>query len=140
MRGAITESDIGPADRLRAVQEPAEAKRIAALPAYKQAAEIAKIEEKLTAAAPKADPDENEDDEPDATRSQRVSRSPSPPTVIAIPTARSSRKKSPRRRPTRSNRSAADPLTPVPQPSDKDDPDTWRKKRVAELEARKPRR
>jgi hypothetical protein len=74
MRSAITESDIGPeiVYHLCSTEEGrAEAKRIAGLKGYKQAAEIAKIEEKLEAAAKPApkdgedDPDKGGDDDED---------------------------------------------------------------------------
>lgn len=140
MRGAITESDIGPEIVRHLCQNPAEAKRIAALPAYKQAAEIVKIEEKLTAAAPKADPDGNEDDDQGAPKPKGE---PKPK-----PAADADRNADGTFKPKKEPSKAPDPIEPIggrsantsAAPSDKDDPETWRRKRVAELEARKPRR
>jgi hypothetical protein len=134
MREAIVESEIGPEIVYELCSNPAEAKRIAALPGYKQAAEIAKIEERLTAAAPKADPkdpaDEDDKGDPDEKGDPKAD-----PTRNADGTFKA--KKEPSKAPP--------PISPVgggaaaasTGPSDKDSPEVWRSKRTAELERRR---
>lgn len=128
MRGFITESDIGPEIVYHLCKHPEEAKRIAALPAYKQAAEIAKIEEKLTAAPQKPAPDEEEDpdDAPDGKEPERGADGRFKPD-----------KKGPSKAP--------EPIEPVGEraantnqlPSDKDSPEVWLRKRNAQLARRR---
>lgn len=124
MRGFITESDIGPEIVYHLCKNPEEAKRIAALPGYKQAAEIAKIEEKLTAAAPKPAGDDDDADEPDPEKKDGADRN-------ADGTFK------PKKEPSK----APDPIEPVGErsantnsaPSDKDSTAAWMKKRTAQV-------
>jgi hypothetical protein len=130
MRGIITQSDIGPQIIFELCKNPAEVKRIAALPAYKQAAEIAKIEDRLTAAAQK--PQGDDEGEPgDGTGDETRERN-------ADGTFKAPPKKEPPKAP-------PEPIEPgtgrsasgSSKPSDKDTPEEWRRKRVAEIEARR---
>lgn len=128
MRGFITESDIGP-EIIRALcLKPEEAKRIAALPAYKQAEQIAKIEDTLVAAGkPKEEPkgeDETDDEEtPEAKEAQDRNDDG---------TFKKPKKETPK---------LDEPIEPVgarparasAEPLDSDDPETWRRKEVARL-------
>jgi hypothetical protein len=130
MRAFITESDIGPQIVYELCKNPQEAKRIAALPAYKQAAEIAKIEERLSPAASKADPkdDDDPDDEPKDKAEPKGDHAED-----RNPDGTFKSKKEPSKAPA--------PIDPVggrsanasAAPSDKDDADTWRRKRTAEV-------
>lgn len=128
MRAFITESDIGPEIVYHLCQNPEEVKRIAALPGYKQAAEIAKIEEKLTAAPPKPagdDDDDANDQEPD-------------------PKAGTERNADGTFKPKKEPSKAPDPIEPVGErsantstaPSDKDSTAAWMRKRAAEIARR----
>lgn len=132
MREAITESDIGPEIVYELCKNAGEAKRIAALPGYKQAAEIAKIEERLLAAGKKPAEDKGDEEEADAgaeTPEEKKAREDrerdaggrfqkkDPPAPIEPGSGR--------------------PATSSSQPSDKDDPETWRRKRVAALAKRR---
>lgn len=124
MRGFITESDIGP-EIIRALcLKPEEATRIAALPRYKQAAEIAKIEETLTAVAKPADgegdpdakdpdPDTSEDKERNKDGTFKSEKKKEPPPPIEPGTGR--------------------PANNSSLPSDKDDPETWRRKELVRM-------
>lgn len=141
MRSAITESDIGPeiVYHLCSTEEGrAEAKRIAGLKGYKQAAEIAKIEEKLEAAAKPAskdddeDPDKGGDDDEDPAGGEEDTRERNDDGTF-----KTDKKETPKKK-------LDEPIEPVgprggntsSAPSDKDDPETWRRKRVAELARR----
>jgi hypothetical protein len=130
MRGFITESDIGPEIIRELCLKPEEAKRIAALPAYKQAAEIAKIEDTLVAAAkpkekeePKAGDDEDDDETPEAKEARERNDDG---------TFKKPKKETPK---------LDEPIEPVgarpargsAEPLDSDDPETWRRKEVARL-------
>jgi signal recognition particle GTPase len=103
MAEAILTSDLGPKLAYHLAKNPEEAKRIAALPAARQAAEIGKLEGSLEAESkPKPKPE--------------PSKAPEPIEPVGARSASSER------------------------PSDKDDIDTWHKKRLAELEARRKRK
>lgn len=124
MRSAITESDIGPEIVYHLCQHPEEAKRIAALKGYKQAAEIAKIEDTLTAAPkPKGEEEADEDAEPDEEK--------------PAPERRADGTFKPKKEPSK----APEPIEPVGErsantsnlPSDKDDAETWRRKELARM-------
>lgn len=126
MREFITESDIGPEIVYELCKNPAEAKRIAALPRYKQAAAVEKIEERLTAAAPKADPKE----EPKADADPKDEKS------------ETERNADGTFKPKKAPSKAPEPIEPVgargtgadsTMPSDKDDADTWRRKELARI-------
>lgn len=129
MRAFITESDIGPEIVYELCKNPAEAKRIAALPAYKQAAEIAKIEDKLVAAGkPKEEEKKGDDDAPDDEEDAAGK---------AVRNADGTFK--PKEPP---KKDLDEPIEPVGSrgssansslPSDKDDPETWRRKEVARM-------
>lgn len=127
MRGFITESDIGPEIIRQLCLKPDEAKRIAALPSYKQAAEIAKIEDTLVAAAkPKEEP-KGEDDEDDETPEEKEARERDDDGRFK-----------PKKETPKKLDEPIDPVGPRParasaEPLDSDDPNTWRRKEVARL-------
>lgn len=124
MRAFITESDIGPEIIYHLCDKPEEAKRIAALPAYRQAAEIAKIEDALLAAGkPKEEPkgeDELDDDETPEAKEARERRSDG--------TFKAKKEPPPPIEP-----GAGRPANNSSLPSDRDDPDTWRRKELARM-------
>lgn len=125
-RTAITESDIGPEIvRYLCLPENAEeAKRILALPGYKQAAEIVKIEEKLTAAPKPAEDKGDDDPNPDAGEKVDAPRDPKTGQF----------KKDP---PPPINPGSGRPATTSSLPSDKDDAETWRRKELARMERKR---
>lgn len=130
MRGIITQSEIGPQIIFELCKNPAEVKRIAALPAYKQAAEIAKLEDKLTAAAQKPqgeDEEESGDGPGDETRERNADG------TFKTPPKKEAPKAPPEPIEPGTGRSASGSS----KPSDKDTPEEWRRKRVAEIEARR---
>lgn len=136
MRAAITESDIGPEIVRHLCLNRAEAERISKLPAYKQAAEIAKIEDTLTAAGkPNADQDKdgeknkdgNQDDDEGATRDDDRERNAD---GTFKPAKGASKAPPPIEPGTGRNASKSS------KPSDSDDAETWRRKRNAEIAAR----
>lgn len=130
MRHAITESDIGPRIVYELCKNPAEAKRIAALPAYKQAAEIVKIEDKLlAAAAPKPKEGEGDDDpgEGDDPKDKGAERN-ADGTFKAPP-----KKEAPKAPPEPIEPGSGRSATSSAEPSDKDDADTWRRKELARM-------
>lgn len=130
MRSFITESDIGP-EIIRALcLKPDEVKRIAALPAYKQAAEIAKIEDTLVAAAKpeeKEEPKAGDDEDDDETTEAKEARERNDDGTFKKP-----KKETPK---------LDEPIEPVgarparvsAEPLDSDDADTWRRKETARL-------
>ena len=123
MREFITESDIGPQIVYALCNDPAEAKRIAVLPKYKQAAAIDKIETELLAAAPKADPKQDPQDNP-----KKEDKDADAPNVERDGEGRFKPKKEPSKAP--------DPIEPVgarsanveTEPSDKDEHAVWLQK------------
>lgn len=132
MKGAIVQSDIGPeiVFYLCATEAGrAEAKRISELKAYKQAAEIAKIEDKLLAEgkpAPKAgeedkDPDEPADETPEAKEERERKKNGQ---------FKSNEKKDP---PPPIEPGSGRPAASSSLPSDKDDAETWRRKELARM-------
>lgn len=131
MRAAITESDIGPEIVRHLCLNKEEVKRIAALPAYKQAAAIDRIETELLAAGKPAKKDEGDEDkeedlgeagdakETDAERDAKGrfrKEQKDPPAPIEPGTGRSA--------------------TNSALPSDKDDAETWRRKELARMRKR----
>lgn len=133
MRQAITESDIGPQIVYHLCKHPDEVTRIAALPVYKQAAAIAKIEDELLAAAKPApkdggdDEQEEVDDEPGADDT---------PDRNDDGTFKAPKKETPK---------LDAPIEPVggrgtgargSEPSDKDTPEEWRRKELIRMKKR----
>jgi len=130
MRAFIVESDIGPEIIYELCRNPAEAKRIAELPPRKQAAEITKIEEKLAAAAPKPNDEEKVDEVDDPGKEDRTRDNSGRFTSTQ-------KKEAPKPPPEPIEPGTSRSATASSKPSDKDDADTWRRKRVAEIEARR---
>lgn len=132
MRTACVESEIGPQIIYELCKDPKEARRIAQLPGYKQAAEIAKIEERLLGAARPADgKDPADKDEPVKDAPAKADE------------ADPERNKDGTFKATRAPSKAPAPIEPVgggrsanasAEPSDKDDPDTWRRKEYARIQ------
>lgn len=134
MRLAITESDIGPQIVYHLCKHPEEVKRIAALPGYKQAAAIAKIEDELLAAAKPATNDEDDDTEhqdEDQPGDEKDALDRDPESGQFKPKKDTPKKKD-----------LDEPIEPVggrgagarsSEPSDKDTPEEWRRKEYARV-------
>lgn len=128
MRAFITESDIGPEIIHHLCTKPEEAKRIAALPRYKQAAEIAKIEDTLVAAAkPKEEQKVGDDEDDDETPEAKEARLRNGDGTFK-----------PKKEPQKKLDEPIEPVSGRParasaEPLDTDDADTWRRKEVARL-------
>ncbi len=133
MREFITESDIGPQIIYELCKNPEEAKRIAALAKYKQAAEIAKLEERLVVAAGKPE-NEEEDDPNGGGKPEKGDQNAKGDDQQR--NADGTFKKAPSKAP--------DPIEPVGErsantttaPSPKDATETWMKKRAAQVAKR----
>lgn len=129
MRAAITESDIGPEIVRHLCLHHEEVTRIAALPGYKQAAAIAKIEDEITAAAKPKQGDEEEVPQ-DETPEEKEARERNADGTFKAP-----KKETPKK-------DLDEPIEPVggrgagarsSEPSDKDTPDEWRRKEYLRL-------
>lgn len=132
MRQAITESDIGPQIVYHLCKHPEDVKKIAALPGYKQAAAIAKIEDELLAAAKPAPQDEGDDEQEDDDEPGADDT----PDRNDDGTFKAPKKETPK---------LDAPIEPVggrgtgargSEPSDKDTPEEWRRKELIRMKKR----
>jgi hypothetical protein len=132
MRKAITESDIGPKIVRHLCLNRAEAERISKLPEYRQAAEIAKIEDTLAAAAkPKEETDKTQDGKEakdDAKREEDRERRADG----TFKPAKGASKAPPPIEPGTGRGNASDSHLP----KDTDDAETWRRKEMARVAAK----
>lgn len=128
MRAAITESEIGPEIVRHLCLNKEEAKRIRELPAYKQAAAIDKIETEILAAAKPAKDEGDEDDKEEQGEGDDKG-SEKEPAPKRDADGRFEKKGPPEPIEPGTGRSATNSALP----SDKDDPETWRRKELARM-------